>query len=272
MTGEASSHAFLDLPGRQLDLAKAVFAAGKPTAIVLLNGRPLTLSALVEQVHVVPTPLPGAEAGGAFALPERSPAILEAWQPGTEAGSAIADVLFGDTAPGGKLPITFPRTVGQVPIYYNHKNTGRPPEDANHYTSKYLDAPYTPLFPFGWGLSYSSAALSELAVFPAKITPDQKADVTVFVENAGARPGDEVVQLYIRRRAASVTRPVAELKGFERVTLKPGEKRRLDFSLGPKELGFYGLDMKYAVEPGDYEITVGTSSAGGLTAKLSVAK
>ncbi|MFI5350573.1 MAG: glycoside hydrolase family 3 C-terminal domain-containing protein, partial [Elusimicrobiota bacterium] len=262
MTGEASSRASIDLPGRQLQLAEAVIAAGKPTAVVLLNGRPLTLSALVE----------------------RAPAILEAWQPGTEAGNAIADVLFGDANPGGKLPMTFPRAVGQIPLYYNHKNTGRPPvegdrvntghplEDSNHYTSKYLDLPVTPLFPFGWGLSYANFRLSGLAVYPAKIQPDQKADVTVYVENTGARAGDEVVQLYIRRNAASITRPVAELKGFSRVTLQPGEKRRLDFNLGPKKLGFYGLDMKFGVEPGDYEITVGTSSIGGLTARLSVAK
>jgi len=262
MTGEASSRAYLDLPGRQLELAKAVLAAGKPTAVVLLNGRPLTISALAE----------------------RAPAILEAWQPGTSAGSAIADVLFGDAGPGGKLPMTFPRTVGQVPLYYDHKNGGRPPvdgdhrpsgdplRDANHYTSKYLDVDVTPLFPFGWGLSYADVRLTKLAVFPARIEPDQKADVTVFVENAGKREGDEVVELYIRRRAASVTRPVAELKGFQRVTLKPGEKRRLDFNLGPKKLGFYGLDMKYSVEPGDYEITVGTSSVGGLTARLSVGR
>ena len=262
MTGEASSRAFLDLPGRQLELAEAVLAAGKPTAVVMLNGRPLTLSALAE----------------------RAPAILEAWQPGTEAGNAIADVLFGDANPGGKLPMTFPRAVGQIPLYYNHKNTGRPPvegdrvntghplEDSNHYTSKYLDLPVTPLFPFGWGLSYANFRLSGFAVYPAKIQPDQKADATVYVENTGARAGDEVVQLYIRRGAASVTRPVAELKGFSRVTLQPGEKRRLDFNLGPKRLGFYGLDMKFGVEPGDYEITVGTSSVGGLTARLSVAK
>ena len=262
MTGEASSRAFLDLPGRQEELAEAVLAAGKPTAVVLLNGRPLTLSALAE----------------------RAPTILEAWEPGTEAGNAIADVLFGDANPGGKLPITFPRAVGQVPLYYNHKNTGRPPvegdrvntghplEDANHYTSKYLDVPVTPLFPFGWGLNYSSARLSDLAVSPARIAPDGKADVRVFVQNTGTRAADEVVELYIRRRAASVTRPVAELKGFSRVALQPGEKRRVDFNLGPKKLGFYGLDMKFSVEPGDYEITVGTSSVGGLTTKLSVLK
>jgi beta-glucosidase len=262
MTGEASSRAFLDLPGRQLDLAEAVLASGKPTAVVLLNGRPLTISALAE----------------------RAPAILEAWQPGTEAGDAVADVLFGDASPGGKLPITFPRAVGQIPLYYDHKNTGRPPvegdrvntghplEDANHYTSKYLDVPVTPLYPFGWGLNYSSTRLSRLAVSPAKIAPDRKAEVRVFVENKGKRAADEVVEVYIRRRAASVTRPVAELKGFRRVTLQPGEKRRVNFSLGPQELGFYGLDMKFGVEPGDYEITVGTSSVGGLTTSLSVAQ
>jgi beta-glucosidase len=245
MTGEASSRAFLDLPGRQLELAKAVLAAGKPTAVVLLAGRPLALSALADA----------------------APAILEAWHPGVEAGTAVADALFGDANPGGKLPITFPRTLGQVPLYYNHKNTGRPADDADHFTSKYIDEPVTPLFPFGWGLSYSSFALSDLAVAANK--PGRFA-VSVVARNVGARAGDEVVQLYIRRRAASVTRPVAELKGFSRVALKPGEKRRVEFVLGPDELGFYGLDMKRSVEPGEYEITVGTSSVGGLTARVSV--
>ena len=239
MSGENASRAFLGLPGRQLELAKAVLAAGKPTAVVLLNGRPLAIPELAE----------------------RAPAILEAWQPGTEAGDAIADVLFGDAGPGGKLPMTFPRSVGQIPLFYDHRKEGQ-----------YIDEPATPLFPFGWGLSYADVRLTKLAVFPARIEPGEKADVTVFVENQGKRAGDEVVELYIRRRAASVTRPVAELKGFQRVSLKPGEKRRLDFNLGPNKLGFYGLDMKFGVEPGDYEITVGTSSVGGLTAKLTVAK
>jgi beta-glucosidase len=250
MTGEASARASLDLPGRQFDLARAVLAAGKPTAVVLFNGRPLALTGLAAA----------------------APAILEAWQPGTEGGDAVADVLLGDAAPGGKLPMTFPRSVGQVPLYYNHKNTGRPAAEDNHYSSKYLDESWLPLFPFGWGLGYSSSKLSDLGVSPAKIAPDGKADVRVFVENTGTRPLDEVVQLYIRRRFASVTRPVAELKGFSRVTLKPGEKRRVDFNLGPKKLGFLGPDMKFGVEPGDYEITVGTSSVGGLTTKLSVSR
>jgi beta-glucosidase len=249
MTGEASARSSISLPGRQLDLAKAVFLAGKPTIVVLINGRPLAIPELAES----------------------APAILEAWQPGTEGGGALADILTGDAIPGGKLNVSFPRSVGQIPIYYNHMSTGRPTSD-EHYTSKYIDGPATPLFPFGWGLSYGQTRLSGLAVSPLKIQPDQKADVTVFVENTGARAADEVVELYIRRRAASVTRPVAELKGFQRVTLQPGEKRRVDINLGPKKLGFYGLDMKFGAEPGDYEITVGTSSVGGLTARLSVAK
>ena len=243
MSGEASSRAFLDLPGRQLDLAKAVLAEGKPTAVVLLNGRPLTLSALAE----------------------KAPAILEAWQPGTEGGSAIAAVLFGDAAPGGKLPITFPRTLGQVPLYYNHKNTGRPPVESDHFTSKYLDAPVTPLFRFGHGLSYTRFELSHLRA------PSDKAglySIGVDLENVGSRTGDEVVQMYIHRKAASVTRPVAELKGFQRVALKPGEKRTIWFRLGPQELGFYGLDMKFAVEPGEFEVLVGTESAPGLAVTL----
>jgi len=244
MSGEASSRAFLDLPGRQLDLAKAVLAAGKPTAVVLLNGRPLTLSALAD----------------------RAPAILEAWQPGTEGGAAIAAVLLGDAAPGGKLPMTFPRTLGQVPLYYNHKNTGRPSDEADHYTSKYLDAPFTPLYRFGHGLSYADVRLSNLTVGPDK---RGVREISVDAENAGARAGDEVVQLYLRRRAASVTRPVAELKGFSRLTFKPGEKRRVSFELGPRELSFFGSDMTFAVEPGEYEVMVGTDSAPGLVGRFA---
>ena len=257
MTGEASSRAFPELPAGQLDLAKAVLALGKPTAVVLLNGRPLVLPELAERAH----------------------AILEAWQPGTEGGHAVADVLFGDANPGGKLPMTFPRAVGQIPIYYNHKNTGRPPvegdhnpsgrpwEDVNHYTSKYLDLDVTPQFPFGHGLSYTTFTLSGLRVASDKLN---HFTVSSMVANTGARAGDEVVQLYIHRPTASVTRPVRELKGFSRVTLDPGETKEVVFALGPEELGFYGLDMKYAVEPGNVEVFVGTSSVGGLTGKLVV--
>ncbi len=239
MVGEAASRSSLDLPGRQMDLVKEVYRTGKPTIVVLVNGRPSTIGWIVENV----------------------PAILESWMGGTEAGNAIADILFGDVSPGGKLPVTFPRVVGQVPIYYNHMNTGRPPEANNRYTSKYQDVPWTPQFPFGYGLSYTKFTISKLQLSAARILPDGKLTVTCEVENIGKRAGDEVVQLYIRNMAASVTRPVKELKGFQRLTLKPGEKRRVEFTLGPQQLGFYNREMRFVVEPGEFKIMVGNSSA-----------
>jgi beta-glucosidase len=248
MSGEAAVRSSLDLPGRQLDLVKAIHATGKPYAVVLMNGRPLSINWLAEN----------------------SPAILEAWFAGTQAGHAIADVLFGDVNPGGKLPVTFPRSVGQVPIYYNHKNTGRPPDANNKYTSKYLDLPWTPLYPFGHGLSYTTFKLSNLRLSAERIRPDGSLTVTVEVENTGRRAGDEVVQLYIRDVAGSVTRPVRELKGFERVTLKPGERRRVTFTLTPEHLGFWNREMRFAVEPGAFKVFVGNSSVGGLEARFEV--
>jgi len=239
MSGEASSRSSLDLPGRQLDLVRALEASGKPLIVVLMNGRPLTINWIAEN----------------------SPAILETWFAGTQAGNAIADVLFGDVNPGGKLPVTFPRSVGQEPLYYNHMNTGRPPDANNKYTSKYLDLPWTPLFPFGYGLSYTQFRLSNLQLSAPRIRPDGRITVTVDIENVGPRAGDEVVQLYIRDVAASVTRPVRELKGFQRVTLHPGEKRRLEFTIGPQQLGFYNREMRFVVEPGEFKVMVGNSSA-----------
>jgi beta-glucosidase len=239
MSGEASSRASLDLPGRQLDLVKAVQATGKPLIIVLMNGRPLTINWIAEN----------------------TPAILETWFGGTQAGNAIADVLFGDVNPGGKLPVTFPRTVGQEPLYYNHKNTGRPPDAKNKYSSKYLDVSWTPLFPFGYGLSYTQFQLSNLRLSQRSIRPDGRLTVSVEVTNTGKRTGDEVVQLYIRDVAASVTRPVRELKGFQRVTLRPGEKRMVEFTLTPALLGFYNREMRFVVEPGEFKVMVGSSSA-----------
>ncbi|MFA6030572.1 MAG: glycoside hydrolase family 3 N-terminal domain-containing protein [Elusimicrobiota bacterium] len=249
MSGEASSRSTLDLPGRQLELAEAVLAAGKPVAVVLMNGRPLTLTRLAA----------------------KAPAILETWFAGSQAGPAIADALFGDVNPGGKLPVTFPRALGQVPLYYNHKGTGRPPALDNKYTSKYLDVPVTPLYPFGYGLSYTSFRLSGLELSAGSIQPDGTLEVRASVENAGARAGDEVVQLYIRDAAASATRPVRELKGFERVTLKPGEKRAVVFTLGPKELGALDARMRFTVEPGKFQVFVGTDSTGGLEGSFDVA-
>ncbi len=239
MSGEASSRSSLDLPGRQLELVKALQATGKPVVVVLMNGRPLTINWIAEN----------------------SPAILETWFAGTQAGNAIADVLFGDVNPGGKLPVTFPRSVGQEPLYYNHMNTGRPPDANNKYTSKYLDVPWTPLFPFGYGLSYTQFRLSNLQLGAPWIRPDGRITVSVEIENVGRLAGDEVVQLYIRDVAASVTRPVRELKGFQRVTLRPGEKRQLEFILTAEQLGFYNRDMRFVVEPGEFKVMVGDSSA-----------
>jgi len=246
--GEAASKSSLDLSGRQMDLVKAVHATGKPTIVVLMNGRPLTIGWIVDN----------------------SPAILEAWMGGTEAGNAIADVLFGDVNPGGKLPVTFPRAVGQVPIYYNHMNTGRPPDANSRYTSKYLDVPWTPQFPFGFGLSYTQFKITNLQLSSQRIRPDGKLTVTVEVENVGRRAGDEVVQLYIRDVAASMTRPVKELKGFQRITLRPSEKRRIEFTLGPESLGFYNREMRFVVEPGEFKVMVGSSSEDVVESKFFV--
>ncbi len=248
MSGEAASRSSLDLPGRQLDLVKAVHATGKPVVVVLMNGRPLTINWIAENV----------------------PSVLETWFAGTQAGHAIADVLFGDVNPGGKLPVTFPRSVGQMPLYYNHKNTGRPPDANNKYTSKYLDVPWTPLFPFGYGLSYTQFKFGSLQLSATRIRPADKFKVRVEVENVGTRPGDEVVQLYIRDLAAGVTRPVKELKGFQRISLQPGEKRWVEFRLSPDELGFYDRDMKFIVEPGEFKIMVGPNSRDLIEAKLQV--
>jgi beta-glucosidase len=248
MSGEAASRSSLDLPGRQLDLIKAIHATGKPYAVVLMNGRPLTINWVAENSH----------------------AVLETWYAGTQGGNAIADVLFGDVNPGGKLPVTFPLSVGQIPIYYNHKNTGRPPDVNNKYTSKYLDVPVTPLYPFGYGLSYTQFQLTNLSLSARSIRPDGRLTASVDVENTGRRAGDEVVQLYVRDMAASRTRPVRELKGFERITLRAGEKRRVQFTLAPPQLGFYNREMRFVVEPGEFKVFVGNSSVGGLEATFEV--
>jgi beta-glucosidase len=248
MSGEAASRTSLDLPGRQLELIQAIHATGKPYVVVLMNGRPLTINWLADN----------------------SPAILESWFAGTQAGNAIADVLFGDVNPGGKLPVTFPRTLGQVPIYYNHKSTGRPPTDQK-YTSKYLDVPVTPLYPFGYGLSYTQFTIGQPELSATSIVANGQLTVSVEVENTGKVTGDEVVQLYVRDEASSVTRPVKELKSFQRVTLKAGEKRRLQFTLTPEHLGFYNREMRWIVEPGDFRVMVGPNSEDLREARFQVA-
>jgi beta-glucosidase len=249
MSGEAASRASLDLPEGQLELAKRIIALDKPVVVVLMNGRPLAIPWLAEH----------------------APAILEAWLPGTEGGNAIADVVFGMVSPGGKLPVSVPRTVGQVPIYYNHMNTGRPPRESDKYTSKYLDARWTPLYPFGYGLSYTTFRLSDLKLSAPRIRLDGTIGVSVAVANTGTMRGEEVVQLYLRQVVASVTRPVLELKGFRRIMLQSGERRVVEFSLGPDALGFCNRDMKWAVESGRFNVRVGTSSDSGLEASFEVA-
>lgn len=248
MVGEAASRSSLDLPGRQLELVQAIQATGKPTIVVLVNGRPLSIGWVVDN----------------------APAILESWMGGSQSGHAVADVLFGDVNPGGKLPVTFPRNVGQVPIHYNYLNTGRPPEAANRYTSKYFDVPWTPLFPFGYGLSYTTFKISNLQLSAPRIPENGTLTVTVDVENTGRRSGDEVVQLYIRDPVASMSRPVKELKGFQRLTLQTGEKKRVGFVLDREHLGFWNREMRYVVEPGEFIVMVGSNSADVIEAKFEV--
>jgi beta-glucosidase len=238
MSGEAASRTSLDLPGRQLELLQAIHETAKPYVVVLMNGRPLSINWVAE----------------------KSPAILETWFAGTQGGAAIADALFGDTNPGGKLPVSFPRAAGQEPFYYNHTATGRPPT-IEKYTSKYLDVSGEPLYAFGHGLSYTTFRLSSLRLSAPRIPSTGSVDVNVDVENTGRREGDEVVQLYVRDMVASRVRPVRELKGFRRVTLQPGERRTLTFRLTPAELGFYDESMRFVVEPGAFKVMAGRSSA-----------
>ncbi|MGH7508263.1 MAG: beta-glucosidase BglX [Gemmatimonadales bacterium] len=248
MSAEARNRSSLDLPGVQQALAERVHATGRPVAVVLMNGRPLSTPWLEANV----------------------PAIVEAWYLGVQMGPAVADVLFGDYNPGGKLPISVPRTVGQVPIYYNHKNTGRPPEEKEKYTSKYSDVPWTPLYPFGHGLSYTRFEYGTLRLSAAKIRASDSITVSVEVTNTGDRAGDEVVQLYLRDDVASFTRPVKELRGFRRVTLEPGQTQAVTFTLARDDLAVYGPDLSRTVEPGTFTVYVGTSSADVSEARFEV--
>ncbi|HEY6400728.1 MAG TPA: glycoside hydrolase family 3 N-terminal domain-containing protein, partial [Blastocatellia bacterium] len=229
----------LDLVGRQNDLVKAVLETGKPTVVMLINSAPLSINYIAEKV----------------------PAILEGFYLGEGTGIAVADVLFGDYNPGGKLAVSFPRSVGQLPIAYNHKPTAR---------RGYLYASKDPLFPFGYGLSYTTYEYSNLKVAPAQIGASGRAEVSVTVTNTGKRAGDEVVQLYIRDLVSSVTRPVMELKDFKRISLAPGESKTVNFTITPDKLSFLDLNMNRIVEPGAFDIMVGTSSAKYQKAKLEV--
>lgn len=256
MSGEASSRASIELPGAQRDLAlEAIRAARgspggdtKPVVVVLMNGRPLAIPELAAS----------------------APAILETWFLGTQHGVAVADVLFGDYNPGGKLPVTFPRATGQIPIYYNHRNTGRPADSANHYTSKYLDLPWTPQFPFGYGLSYTTFAYSNLRLSSPSIRAGDSLSVSVEVRNTGDRTGDEVVQLYTRDNVASVEKPIKELKGARRITLQPGETRTVTFKLAPDAFALYDREMRRVIEPGAFTISAGTNSDDVTSVPLQV--
>ena len=239
MSGEAKSRATLDLPGVQEELAEEIYKTGKPIVAVLMNGRPLTINWLNEHVS----------------------SIMETWFLGIESGSAIADVLFGDVNPGGKLPVTFPRYVGQVPYYYNHKNTGRPYNPSNpQYTSFYIDYANTPLYPFGYGLSYTKFVYDNLKLSAKKISKVDPLIISVEVKNNGSYDGEEVVQLYLRDLVGSVTRPVKELKGFQKIFLKKGESKLVEFTLTEADLKFYDLNMNFVSEPGTFKVFVGTNS------------
>ncbi len=233
-SGEARDRAVLDLPGVQEDLIRAVHATGTPVIVVLVNGRPLTFPWLLENV----------------------PAILEAWLPGEEGGHAVADVLFGAVSPGGKLPMSFPRAVGQIPTFYNHKPSG----GRSHWKEHYVETSVKPQFPFGFGLSYTTFAFDNLRLSAGQARAGETVAISVDVTNTGPRAGDEVAQLYIHDVLASVTRPVMELKGFQRVTLQPGETRTITFHLGVNQLAFYDREMAFVVEPGTIEVMVGSSS------------
>jgi beta-glucosidase len=241
MSGESSSRSDISIPENQQDLLKALVKTGKPVVLVLFAGRPLALK--WESEHV--------------------PAILNVWFGGTEAGLAIADVLFGDVNPSGKLTASFPQNVGQVPIYYNHKNTGRPmPEDADFmkFRSAYLDVTNEPLYPFGYGLSYSTFEYSDLKLSKEALHPDEQLTASVRVENTGEYDGKEVVQLYIRDLVGSITRPVKELKGFQKIELKPGEATTVTFDITIDDLSFYNSELKYVYEPGEFRVFVGGDS------------
>jgi beta-glucosidase len=248
MSGEAASRATLDLPGNQEQMLKAVVATGKPVVLVLVNGRPLDVRWAAEHVS----------------------AILEARFPGTVGGGAVADILFGDVNPGGKLPVSWPRVVGQEPIYYNH-NLTHELEDRPDFKSRYWDLSSKPLYPFGYGLSYTTFRFGRLQLSKTQIKAGETTEVSVDVTNTGQTAGDVVAQVYIHQRAGSVSRPVRELKGFRRVMLAPGKTQTLTFPLGPDELSFWSPQAKsWNVEPATFEVWAGEDSTAPLDAEFEV--
>jgi len=249
MSGEAATRSTLDLPGRQQELIDAIKATGKPFVVVLFNGRPLTLSEVVDS----------------------APAVLEAWFPGVEAGNAVADVVFGTVNPGGKLPVTFPQRLGQVPIYYNHEPTGRPCDVTQKYTSRYRDLrSCDPLFPFGFGLSYTTFEVSDLRLSKATVSRKGSVVASMTITNTGTVAGDDVAQLYLHDPVASISQPVRRLRGFERVTLEPGRSRTVRFTLDRDDFGFYDNRGRFVVEPGTIQVFAGDDSTAELTTTFDV--
>jgi beta-glucosidase len=264
LSGEAHSRAYLNLPGAQDALVTEIAKSGKPIILVILAGRPLTIGDISEKAE----------------------AVLYAWHPGTMCGPALVDLLFGIESPSGKLPITFPKTEGQIPIYYAHKSTGRPPDKISLTmiddiplrayqaslgdAARYLDVGYLPLHPFGYGLSYTTFAYANLKVSPDRIRIGETIYVSIEVTNTGEMEAEEVVQLYIRDLTASLTRPVRELKSFERIRLKPKAVRLVHFDLSSKILGFHNSSMQYIVEPGKFHLWVGGDSQANLMAKFTI--
>lgn len=264
MTGEAASRAYLDLPGNQKQLLQAIVATGKPVVLIVFSGRPLVLDWASQHV----------------------PAILEAWYPGIEAGPALVDILFGNANPSAKLPVSFPRAVGQEPLYLSQLPTGRPESSApgSHLVSRYIDVPNSPLYPFGHGLSYTQFDYSPVSLSTDSVTVGQMMSspnhgyeqpalhASITVRNAGAVAGSEIVQLYVRIRGASVEEPVRMLEGFKRVTLQPGESKQVSFPLGFQELSFINAKSQRVVEPADYTVFVGGSSEATESADFKVTR
>jgi beta-glucosidase len=264
LSGEGHSRAFLDLPGAQDDLIYELSKTDKPIILIVMAGRPLTIGAVAEKCQ----------------------AVLYAWHPGTMCGPALADLIFGLKSPSGKLPVTFPKAVGQIPVYYNHKQTGRPPREGaftlmddipvhalQHTlgnTSYYLDIGYLPLYPFGYGLSYTEFEYKNLELSSQSVKIGQDVEVSVDLSNIGKMAAVEIVQLYVRDLVGSLTRPVKELKGFQRIHLEPGEKKKVTFDLSSQDLGFHNTDMEYVVESGKFHLWVGGDSQSGLMAEFEL--
>jgi beta-glucosidase len=247
-SGEASSRSMIDLPGSQLQLIQQIAATGKPYVVVLMNGRPLTIPWLADN----------------------APALLEAWYPGTEGGDAVADLLFGKVNPSGKLPMSFPRNVGQIPISYNELPTGRPADPNNKYTSKYLDVDNTPQYPFGYGLSYTTFNVGAPHLSSGSVSPNGQLRVTVPVSNTGSADGADVIQLYLHQDFTSILQPVRKLEGFQRVSLPAGKSTTVTFTLNRQNFGFYNDQGQFVIEPGEFHLWVGDSSVGGNAATFNV--